>query len=520
MDIRARPPARPPPATAAPPTPHSEARSARPEPRCLRPKPAPRRSAPSPSPPNPAPAKPGAEAAPSADAPLIEDIRLLGRILGDVIREQEGAASYDLVERVRQLSVAFRLKSEARAGRDLDRLLTRLTEDETLDVIRAFSYFSHLANLAEDRHQLRLGREQEREGRALEGSLAAALQRLADHGIGSEAHRHDAAAAWISPVLTAHPTEVQRRSILDAQRAIADGLEARSRCSGARELERNDAELRARVTQLWQTRVLRATKLTVVDEIDNALSYYRSTFLEQVPRLYRELEASLPGVTVPPFFRMGSWIGGDRDGNPFVTADTLRAAFAHQSQTALRHYLTEVHALGAELSVSTTLSSVTADVEALAERSGDAGAHRADEPYRRALVGLYARLAATLRHLTGTEALRHAVAPRDPYGSAAEFLGDLRLIEASLRTHHGQALTQPRLVPLIRAVEVFGFHLATWTCARAPTSTRPSSPTCCRWRRSKPTTRARRSRALRAAAAPPRRAATAAPSRLCDRRRL
>jgi phosphoenolpyruvate carboxylase len=328
-------------------------------------------------------------------------------------------------------------------------------------VIRAFSYFSHLANIAEDCHQLRLAREQERQGEDLEGSLATALQRLAAHGVGAPAIESMLKTAWISPVLTAHPTEVQRRSILDAQRAIADGLEARSRCSGARELERNDAELRARVTQLWQTRVLRATKLTVVDEIDNALSYYRSTFLEQVPRLYRELEASLPGVTVPPFFRMGSWIGGDRDGNPFVTADTLRAAFAHQSQTALRHYLTEVHALGAELSVSTTLSSVTADVEALAERSGDASALRSDEPYRRALVGIYARLAATLRELTGTEALRHAVAPRDPYALAGEFLTDLRTIETSLRRHHGEALAGPRLAPLMRAVEVFGFHLAT-----------------------------------------------------------
>ncbi len=216
-------------------------------------------------------------------------------------------------------------------------------------------------------------------------------------------------------MLTAHPTEVQRKSILDAERAIAELLAARSAQASERELADNEALIRARVTQLWQTRMLRTAKLTVDDEIENALSYYRATFLAQIPILYREIEEALPGHEIASFFRMGNWIGGDRDGNPFVGAATLETAFMRQSETVLRHYLTQVHELGAELSNSATLQAITPAMQALADASGDANPHREDEPYRRALIGIYARLAATLHDLTGTEALRHAIAPSAPY---------------------------------------------------------------------------------------------------------
>ncbi len=393
--------------------------------------------------------------------PLVEDIRLLGRILGDTIREQEGAEAFELVERVRQLAVAYRLKSDARAGRALDRLLSSLSGDRTVSVIRAFSYFSHLANIAEDRHHLRRRAIHERQGHRQEGSLARSFERLARRGVSAERIAQTLRHAWISPVLTAHPTEVQRKSILDAERAIAELLAARGPAATARELAANEALLRARVTQLWQTRMLRTTKLSVDDEIENALSYYRATFLTQIPALYREIEEALPGFEIASFFRMGNWIGGDRDGNPFVTAETLATSLARQSETALRFYLTQAHELGTELSNSKTLEPVTAELDALAERSGDASPHRQDEPYRRALIGIYARLAATLQALTGTEALRHAVAPSRPYVGADELLADLRTIEDSLCRHHGAALVGPRLAPLIRAVQVFGFHLAT-----------------------------------------------------------
>jgi phosphoenolpyruvate carboxylase len=393
--------------------------------------------------------------------PLVEDIRLLGRILGDVIREQAGHEAFELIERVRKLSVAYRLKRDASAGRVLDRLLKNLSADETVTVIRAFSYFAHLANIAEDRHHVRRNAVHERQGDQREGSLAMAFERLhrADHRAADIAAV--LASAYISPVLTAHPTEVQRKSILDAERALAELLVMRDEPLTPQAQRQNEALLRARITQLWQTRMLRTAKLTVHDEIENALSYYQATFLREIPKLYQEVEEALGGHAVGNFLRMGHWIGGDRDGNPNVSAATLRHALSRQAEVALRFYLTEVHSLGAELSISGTLAPVPTAMQALADRSGDDNPHRSDEPYRRALIGIYSRLAATLQALTGTEALRHAVAPQHPYAGAAEFLADLRIIEASLRSHHAQALVAPRLAPLVRAVQVFGFHLAT-----------------------------------------------------------
>jgi phosphoenolpyruvate carboxylase len=404
---------------------------------------------------------PRTSAAAAKNKPLVEDIRLLGRILGDVIREQEGKEAFELIERVRQLSVAYRLKADASAGRVLDRLLKNLSPDQTVSVIRAFSYFSHLANIAEDRHHVRRRIAHEQEGHQQEGSLAVALERLhrADHRAADIARtlQH----AYIAPVLTAHPTEVQRKSILDAERAVAQLIGERDELPTDERRRENEELIRARVTQLWQTRMLRNAKLTVADEIENALSYYQATFLREIPRLYRELERALHGHAVAPFLRMGHWIGGDRDGNPNVNAQTLRHALSRQAEVALRFYLTEVHELGSELSMSGTLAPVTTAMQDLADRSPDRNVHREDEPYRRALTGMYARLAATLKELTNTEALRHAVAPQNPYPAAGDFLADLQVIALSLKHHHAQALIAPRLAPLMRAVQVFGFHLAT-----------------------------------------------------------
>ena len=412
------------------------------------------------------------------DQPLIDDIRLLGRILGDVIREQEGKESYELVEKIRTLSVAFRRDADQTADRALKNLLKSLTAAETVRVIRAFSYFSHLANLAEDRHLIRRRTEAERAGESADGDLQTALARIRKAGVKPDEIVATLAHSYLSPVLTAHPTEVQRKSILDAERAIAlllttrDEIRLRQQAYAGGtdalsplEFADNEAQIRIRVTQLWQTRLLRFSKLTVADEIENALSYYEATFLREIPRVYADLEKALAqgGQTpsVATFLRMGQWIGGDRDGNPNVTAETLEYALRRQAELALRHYLTEVHYLGGELSLSATLIDVSVEMQALAERSPDTSEHRKDEPYRRALTGVYSRLAATLRELTGGEAARHAVAPQNPYATAEEFLADLRTIEDSLGEKHGSLLAAPRLKPLIRAVEVFGFHLAT-----------------------------------------------------------
>ena len=410
----------------------------------------------------------------STEQPLIDDIRLLGRILGDVIREQEGEAAFALIERIRQLSVAFRRDADHAANKALSQLLKSLSGDQTVSVVRAFTYFSHLANLAEDRHHIRRRAHYERTGSLREGNIDMTLKRLNDAGIKAAAISDMLKHSFVSPVLTAHPTEVQRKSILDAERAIAQLLTARDDILAQavayqvphdalmpRELGANEQQLRARVLQLWQTRLLRYSKLAVADEVENALSYYESTFLREIPRIYANLETALGTQPVANFLRMGQWIGGDRDGNPNVNAQTLSYALRRQADVALRHYLTEVHYLGGELSLSALLVDFGPEMLALAERSPDSNAHRKDEPYRRTLIGVYARLAATLKALTGGDAARHAVPPQNPYLSAQEFLADLRVIEASLKTHHAQALVAQRLQPLIRAVEVFGFHLAT-----------------------------------------------------------
>ena len=421
----------------------------------------------------PAPKASPSKTAKDSERPLVEDIRLLGRILGDVIREQEGEAAYALIEQIRKLSVAFRRDADHDADKALKRLLKGLSGDQTVSVIRAFTYFSHLVNLAEDRHHIRRRAQHERAGETQQGSIEVALARLRRAGITPKAIAQTLAQSFVSPVLTAHPTEVQRKSILDAERDLAQLLAARDDIRTRaglvkaskdaltpRELAANESHMRARVLQLWHTRLLRFTKLTVADEVENALSYYESTFLREIPKIYADLERELGDHPVHSFLRMGQWIGGDRDGNPNVNAQTLTHAMRRQADVVLRHYLTEVHYLGGELSLSALLVQCLPAMQALAERSPDTNAHRLDEPYRRALTGMYARLAATLKELTGGEAARHAVAPQNPYLDPAEFLADLRTIEASLLAHHGAALVAQRLHPLMRAVEVFGFHLA------------------------------------------------------------
>ena len=406
----------------------------------------------------------------SSESPLKDDIRLLGRLLGDTIREQEGDAVFNLVEEIRQLSLTSRIgeAAEARqASRALESLLKSLSAESAVQVIRAFSYFAHLANLAEDQARLRqLDIERHTDRPASPGSIEHGLSRLEQHGIGRRQILSTLQGALVSPVLTAHPTEVQRQGVLQAEGRIAALLAERHRLTRLGEvadLTDNENQLRARLTQLWQTRMLRTTRLTVSDEISNALAFYQSTFFREAPAVYRELGRALgvaPGQRLPVFLRFGSWIGGDRDGNPNVTSQTLEVALRRQSETILRHLLTEVHLLGSELSVSRLLRGASPELEALASSAKDPSPHRADEPYRQALVGIYARLAATLEALTGTQALRHAVAPSTPYASADECRRDLRVIADSLRDHKAVRLASERLEALIQAVDIFGFHLA------------------------------------------------------------
>jgi phosphoenolpyruvate carboxylase len=215
--------------------------------------------------------------------------------------------------------------------------------------------------------------------------------------------------------------------------------------------------------------MLRYSKLTVADEIENALSYYRITFLQELPGLYNDIETEIatqfPSKTspsdAPAYVQMGSWIGGDRDGNPNVNADTMQHALGRQSTTIIEFYLGEIHLLGAELSSSTLLVDVSPQLQALADASPDTSAHRTDEPYRRALVGVYARLAATARALGVVNILRHEIGHAAPYATATELTHDLNIVANSLKSHHAAVLIKPRLSVLKRATEIFGFHLAT-----------------------------------------------------------
>jgi len=410
----------------------------------------------------------------NSEIPLTEDIRLLGKILGDVVREQDGDAVYGLVEQIRKLSVSFHRDANQKANQELTKLLKGLSSESAMKVLRAFTYFSHLANLAEDRHHIRRRVAYERMGSYQDGSIPVAMKKLHAAGVTSKMISKTLEQSLISPVLTAHPTEVQRTSILEAERDIANLLTARDQIKESskannpqkdallnKELKANEEQIRARVLQLWHTRLLRFTKLTVADEIENALTYYETTFLREIPKIYAQLEDSLAGNAVASFLKMGQWIGGDRDGNPNVSAKTLEYAVSRQAEMVLRHYLTEVHHLGRELSVSALLLKFPKKMQELAAASPDTNEHRQDEPYRRALTGMYSRLAATLKVLTGTDAARHAVAPQNPYANAQEFRSDLKTIEASLVSQGAKALSDRRLRGLIRTVEVFGFHLAT-----------------------------------------------------------
>ncbi|MEX6725974.1 phosphoenolpyruvate carboxylase [Parapedomonas caeni] len=388
----------------------------------------------------------------AASASEREDIRFLGRLLGDVIRAQHGPALFAKIEAIRQASVAVHREGGASPAAMLATLLDELDIEDTLRFVHSFMLFSLLANIADDRQAMR-----DRPSRA--DTLAAAVALLEADG----APRAELVAlletALVAPVLTAHPTEVRRKSIIDREAAITRLMAERELAGDVHRQDIED-ELVRQITILWQTRPLRAVRLFVQDEIETVLSYFRTTFLPTLPALFHRWDRLL-GTHLPSFLRLGSWVGGDRDGNPNVTAPTLRYAFQRQAAVALDHYLAEVNTLGAELSMSDRLSRTSEALQQLADASGDSSPHRADEPYRRALTGVYARLAATHQTLTGTPAALRASVPAVAYADAEALLADLRVIRHSLASHGGEIVAGGRLDRLIRAVETFGFHLAT-----------------------------------------------------------
>ncbi len=414
------------------------------------------------------PAQPRSDNAPEdvglyGDAQLREDIRLLGRILGDTVRDQEGADVFGLVERIRQSSVRFHRDDDHLARRELEGILDGMTVADTVRIVRAFSYFSHLANIAEDQNNIRQMRAQDDTKALRPGSLSGALDRAKQAGFDAGKLRDFFGGALISPVLTAHPTEVRRKSTIDREMEIADLLDRRERVQlTPQERETTEEQLRRAILTLWQTNLLRRTKLTVLDEVANGLSFYDYTFLREVPRLHCALEDKLSDggeSDLVSFLRMGSWIGGDRDGNPFVTAEVMRGALRLHSTKILRFYLDELHSLGAELSIAAHLADVSDELRALAERSPDPSPHRQGEPYRLAVTGIYARLAATAIKF-GIETNRNPVGDASAYASPSELKSDLDILHRSLTANNSRVIAHGRLRLLRRAVDCFGFHLA------------------------------------------------------------
>ena len=398
------------------------------------------------------------------DELLSGDIRQLGRLLGDAIRGHLGEVAFERIENVRQLAIRFRRDHDEDARRQLADSLQALSQEETTQLIRAFSYFSLLANIAEDQHHIRRTRAHLIAGSTpRQGSLANALGNVfaADQADALPGFFKD---AFVSPVFTAHPTEVQRKSILNCQMAIARLLNERDRYQMTpEETAHNEEALSRGIVTLWQTRLLRTTKLSVMDEVENGLSFFDHTILTELPQLYSSLETMLAqhdarwtDTELPTFMKVGSWIGGDRDGNPFVTAEVLRNTLRRQADKVLDFYLGELHKLASQLSLAQKLNACTDALRELADASADQSPHRLDEPYRRAIYGIHARLEATRIGMAGAVPVTAAA----PYATPAALLADLDVVHASLVQNGLRTLARGRLRQVRRAVKVFGFSLA------------------------------------------------------------
>jgi len=392
-----------------------------------------------------------AQTAPQLALTQNADIRFLGKLLGDVIRQYGGEQLFQRIENIRATSVD-RHRGIADA-QSMVRGLDALTLDDTLAFVRSFMLFSMLANLAEDR-----------QGSVAEAgdSIASALKSLAADGIDAARAAELLDKALIVPVLTAHPTEVMRKSMIDHRSRIAELM--RQRDLGRDETLDGDLieqSIQRQIALLWQTRPLRRERLYVSDEVATAQAYLRDVFLPTLPALYARWERALKHRP-KSFLRLGTWIGGDRDGNPNVLAESLHLTLNKGAVTVLADYLDKLHGLGKELSISTELAATTPEVNALAERSGDNYSARIDEPYRRAITGIYARLAATYQKLIGRVPPRPALVSGDPYVDPDELRADLVAIAHSLSQSGARLLSSGgALGRLIRSVETFGFHLAT-----------------------------------------------------------
>jgi phosphoenolpyruvate carboxylase len=358
---------------------------------------------------------------------LRANVRLLGELLGRVLVEQEGAELLELEERIRDL--ARRVRRGSRRPSHLAAAVRGLSVEEQGTVVRAFSLFFQLANIAEQHHRLRRRREYEHEGKVPRESVANAVERLRSAGVDDDALHGAFARALVTPVVTAHPTEATRRTILTAHRRIAVLLreldDPALPPTRASEVEHTLAE---EITILWQTDEVSARRPRVVDEIRHGLWFFETSLWEAVSELARGLRMELPGAAVP--LRFGTWIGGDMDGNPNSGADTISEALERARLLARDLYRAEIRRLGEAWGMATD---IVGPVDELADDVA--------EPYRAELVRIWGLLA------------------DDEYASGDELLADLRSLDRVLRAHRGDRIADGALADLIVRAEVFGLHL-------------------------------------------------------------
>ena len=396
--------------------------------------------------------------------PMRADIRLLGTILGDTVREQNGDEVFDLVERARVES--FRVRRSEIERVEMKRMFDGIDIHLALPIIRAFSHFALLANVAEDIHRERRRGVHVTAGEPpQDSSLAATYAKLDLAELDSATVADALKGALVSPVITAHPTETRRRTVFVTQHRITELM--RLHAAGHTETDhgRNiELELRRQVLTLWQTALIRLSRLQITDEIDVGLRYYPAALFKVIPQVNAEvrdaLRARWPDADLlsAPILQPGSWIGGDRDGNPNVTGDVVRQATGSAAFTALAHYMAELTHLEQELSMSARLITVTPELTALAEGCADKA--NADEPYRRALRVIRGRLTASAADILDRQPQHELDLGLRAYSEPAELRADLDVIDASLRTHGAALLADDRLVRLRESVHVFGFHLS------------------------------------------------------------
>lgn len=387
------------------------------------------------------------------DAALAADAEFLKQSLFNLLHEE---ASPLVVETVKLLST-----SDDSAAL-IEKVLPQLDERQTYDLTLACGLFAQILNIAEDVHHERRRQIHEDAGHnAAEGSLTETVRRLKAGKADGKSVQRQLDNTSVTAVLTAHPTEVQRQTVLNFNRRIRALLPQRERCTNADALARLRREIDTVLLGLWQTSETRRHKLSVNDEINNGVSIFPMSFFEALPKLYRKMEhdfqTAYPDVRVPNILKIGGWIGGDRDGNPFVSGETLRFAFRRHADAVFRFYRSELDKLYRELPLSIRRVKVNDDVMALAALSPDEEIARTEEPYRRAIAYIMARAMGKARSLGLGMGCKFGFL--EPYASAQKFLDDLKKLQRSLIDNGSRLLAEGRLADLIRSVSVFGFHM-------------------------------------------------------------